>query len=825
MTPPRPARVLAGAIGICLVTAIGSTALASGEASTPDPAESAAVDVEPTDGSTPEVMYGAEAVERLEDTDTLDDVAAEAGVEPDELVDELSEDPTLFLTDRGLVGYADRRPLNDTTAGSQPLVAPVEVASLSSKPGAGRTIFLDFDGHETSDSAWAAPGTTIVSAPSGVSGATVFEVWQRVSEDYLPFDVNVTTVDPGPDALSRTGPTDSAYGVRVVISPTYFGPFGPGTLGVAITVPASFVAEVDRPAFVFASGATPVKTIAEAVSHETGHTFGLAHDAVPGQDYYDGHGGWAPIMGRSIDPATPVSQWSKGEYAGATNQEDDLSKIAGYVGYRPDDHGGTTCTSTVVGRTSTTAGVIGATNDRDVFAVDVGSGTLSVTVRPPPGTGGWSNLLAKVTVRNGLGTVVAAGAPTTASSWSASTSATVPAGRYAIEVTPIGWKTASDGFTTYGSLGAYEVIVNGAAGAAAPPVGCRSKFTPIRPTRLVDTRNGIGSAGRVGAGREVVVDVAGRSAVPNDATAAVFSIVAVNPSAAGFVTAYPCSGSVPNTSTLNYVAGQTVANNTIAALSGGGQLCVWTFADTDILVDITGWLGPSGSSRLTAIGPTRVVDTRSGIGGIRLGAGSTMAVDFAGRVPAGSTAVALNVTGVNAPTPGFLTVYPCSGSVPDTSTVNYVAGEARPNNTIVGLSSGRVCIFSDAPTDVLVDLVGSFGPNGLAYQPTAPRRVLDTRASARLAADESVGYSVSAPALGGVQPGAAFVNVTAANHSVPGFVTTFDCRVRRDTSTLNQQVGQAVANGAIVPLSGVQSCAWMSGGGDLIVDLNGWWVP
>ncbi len=148
-----------------------------------------------------------------------------------------------------------------------------------------------------------------------------------------------------------------------------------------------------------------------------------------------------------------------------------------------------------------------------------------------------------------------------------------------------------------------------------------------------------------------------------------------------------------------------------------------------------------------------------------------------------------------------------------------------PNNTIVGLSGGRVCIYSYAATDVLVDLVGSFGPTGLAYEATAPIRVLDTRRGQPLAAGGASAYNVAAPALGGTQPGAAFVNVTAANHTVAGYVTTYDCVVRRDTSTLNQQVGQATANGAIVPLAGLQSCAWTYGGGDLIVDLNGWWVP
>jgi hypothetical protein len=103
--------------------------------------------------------------------------------------------------------------------------------------------------------------------------------------------------------------------------------------------------------------------------------------------------------------------------------------------------------------------------------------------------------------------------------------------------------------------------------------------------------------------------------------------------------------------------------------------------------------------------------------------------------------------------------------------------------------------------------------------------VLDTRRTGTLVAGAVAAYSVGAAGLGAQVPGAAYVNVTAANHVVPGYVTTYDCVTRRDTSTLNQKVGQATANGAIVPLSALQSCGWTYGGGDLIVDLNGWWVP
>ena len=497
-----------------------------------------------------------------------------------------------------------------------------------------------------------------------------------------------------------------------------------------------------------------------------------------------------------------------------------------YTGLRPDDHGATLCTASVVGSSSTTAGVIGTTGDRDTFVVDAGAGNLAVSVRPPPGTATWSNLFARVTVRASTGTIVAVGTAPSPTSWTSETNAVVPAGQYTIEVEPLGWLDASSGFTTYGSLGAYELTVSAAPGIPGRELqGCHSTFTPVTPTRLVDTRSNLGGS-RVGAGRQVVVQVGGATA-PIDATAAVFSIVAANPTAPGYLTAYPCSNDRPETSTVNFIGGQTVANSTIAALSSAGQLCVWTSVDSDIIVDITGWLGPSGSSRFNPIGPTRVVDTRSAIGGQRVAPGSTLSVDLNGFVPAGSTAVALNVTAANSAAPGYLTVYPCGGPLPETSTVNHVAREARPNNTIVGLSAGRVCIYSYAESDVLVDLVGSFGPTGLAYKPTPPVRVIDTRQyRPPVAAQETVGYSVVTSALGSDQPRAAFVNVTATNHAVPGYVTTFDCGVRRETSTLNQQVGETAANGAIVPLAAnLQSCAWMYGGGHLIVDLNGWWVP
>jgi hypothetical protein len=81
-------------------------------------------------------------------------------------------------------------------------------------------------------------------------------------------------------------------------------------------------------------------------------------------------------------------------------------------------------------------------------------------------------------------------------------------------------------------------------------------------------------------------------------------------------------------------------------------------------------------------------------------------------------------------------------------------------------------------------------------------------------------------ALGSATAVSAAVNVTATGHARAGFVTTYNCATRPNTSSLNAVVGEVNANGAIVPLAsnGRDSCLFTQSGGHLVVDLNGWWV-
>ncbi len=377
-------------------------------------------------------------------------------------------------------------------------------------------IYLDVDGHTTTDDYWNTETLipSIVSAayvnPATASPAqrdAIYEIWQRVSEDYLPFDVNVTTRNPGVDGLRKTSGADQNYGQRIVITPSSDW-VNDRTLGIALL--DVFDESFDHSAFVFTSGLS-ARVIAEAVSHEAGHTLGLRHDGTTtGAEYYDGHGDWASIMGRSIASSALITQWSRGEYADANNREDDIADIASLTGFRADDHAAVPDFATLVAATSTTAGIIGAGGDVDVFAVDVGPGTVTVTVRPSLADG--TDLHASVTVRDPSGAAVSA-QPLVVAGWTSQVPVEAQTqGRFTIEVRSSSWLTPATGFSTYGSMGAYVLEVAAMAPTdpvppPPPPLPATSRFTSVTPTRLLDTRTGEGGSRRIQAGQQITLQV------------------------------------------------------------------------------------------------------------------------------------------------------------------------------------------------------------------------------------------------------------------------------------------------------------------------------
>jgi len=219
-----------------------------------------------------------------------------------------------------------------------------------------------------------------------------------------------------------------------------------------------------QPALVFTKGVgTGAKNIAEAASHEAGHNVGLSHDGTSSVGYYAGHGAWAPIMGVGYSKA--ISQWSKGEYSGANNKEDDFAVIGqNGLALRGDDHGNGTGDATALTLGTSVKGVYANDSDVDTFRIDLAAGTFTFAASA---AASGADLDIKLQLLNSSGGVVATADPASGQSnsatptgLSASINRQVAAGRYYLRIENTGYgNPLNTGYSTYGSRGAYTVRV------------------------------------------------------------------------------------------------------------------------------------------------------------------------------------------------------------------------------------------------------------------------------------------------------------------------------------------------------------------------------
>ena len=428
---------------------------------------------------------GQRAIDLLKDR--LGEVAEFYGKSPDELKAQLLNDRRLRVDQRGRLFAIDdlEAPLPATTpqqAAADSLVdgslLPLDQTFLlHSRPGAKRTIYLNFKGATLTGTVWNNGGGSIIAPPFDIDGVPgtfsttelqrIQYIWQRVAEDYAPFDVDVTTEAVPLDRIARSGSTDDVFGTTVLIT-NRTGVYTCSCGGVAYLGVFDDTSEYYKPALVFydALGAGNEKYVAEAISHEAGHNMGLGHDGTSTQGYYAGHGsgatGWAPIMG--VGYYQPLVQWSKGEYPDANNAQDDYAVMQGNgLPLRADDHGNTAATATALagvssGATSTASakGVIERPTDVDVFAFTAAAGSATITLSPAARS---ANLDALLTVRDAAGNVLSTANP--ADALNASTTITLPAaGTYYVFVQGTGkGDPRSTGYSNYGSLGQYALSV------------------------------------------------------------------------------------------------------------------------------------------------------------------------------------------------------------------------------------------------------------------------------------------------------------------------------------------------------------------------------
>ncbi len=500
-------------------------AMSLGTASAADPPHPAASRAHPAKPAFPQLnlpeakAQGQRAIDLL--GGRLPEVAAWYGKSADEFKALLLNDRRLRIDRRGRLFVEDEleAPLPaDPASGSASSVQSGTLLPLDqtfllhSRPGAKRTIYLNFRGAMLTSTAWNSAGSTITALPFDTDGIPysysstelqrIQYIWQRVAEDYAPFDVNVTTEPPAAELLTRSPSTDQVFGTTVLIT-SRTGVYSCSCGGVAYIGIFDDTSDYYKPALVFydALGAGNEKYVAEAISHEAGHNMGLTHDGTASTGYYSGHGsgatGWAPIMG--VGYYQPLVQWSKGEYAGANNVQDDFVVMqANGLPIRLDDHGDNTGAATPLQSLTVDGvtylvddGVIERPTDIDVFSFAGGSGTITVTVNPAARA---PNLDLRVELRDGAGALLASGNPVDA--LPATLTATVASGgTFYVTVQGVGkGDPLTTGYTDYGSLGLYAVTVSAPTAASQPPVAVATATPSSGTAPLTVALSGAGSS-------------------------------------------------------------------------------------------------------------------------------------------------------------------------------------------------------------------------------------------------------------------------------------------------------------------------------------------
>ena len=367
--------------------------------------------------------------------------------------------------------------LEETSYGeAQHAAKPLRTTAIprySSKPGSKYVIYIDLDGETIASSHWAG-GKTIYAQPlANWTDSDVELIWEVAAQDYLIYDVNVTTDRAVFDAA------DICQRKMCIVTSTLDAADGQSIGGIAWI--GSFDECTKDPCWVFNKGG---KVTGETVSHEVGHTVDLNHDGNSSSAYYTGHNNWAPIMGAAystgsikLDNPNVMGQWSAGEYNGANNGEDDIVIIGTHngFGFRPDEVGDT---YTAAGKLTVESdgkvlgeknqGIIGRRKDLDVYKFTCGSGDVTLTAAPylkTPDLNKHPNLNIKLRLLNASGTelLVADPVPPSTANTFAAMAATITktglaAGTYYLEIDGVGnGSNASSGYTDYGSLGGYNI--------------------------------------------------------------------------------------------------------------------------------------------------------------------------------------------------------------------------------------------------------------------------------------------------------------------------------------------------------------------------------
>lgn len=371
---------------------------------------------------------------------------------------------------------------------------------LHSRPLSKKKLYLDFNGHDLSNTAWAQyqGGVLPVSScfDTGFADTLLVKyIWERIAAAFFPFDIDVTTeyVGGNEDFLTRSSVSDEYYGERILFAPaTRNKVSSKNVAGLAFVGSFDDYDVYGKTALVFPDVAGGHILLSFHATHEAGHTLGLYHDGFGASEYYSGHADWRPFMG-TIITSVAYTQWSKGEYYSATNQQDDLAVIASYVGVPLDDYSNTMdVTQNVVSAVSSIImkGFIGIAGDVDCVSFCSFQSTFTYTMNAVSGNMDNSDpFMRSYTPLKIEGTLFSQDKRPLFTTGGSYYSYELPYdGVYFLCVKGVGqgspMANPPSGFTSYGSIGAYDGSIM-FQGTSNPT--CRSFVLAITTSAVVST--------------------------------------------------------------------------------------------------------------------------------------------------------------------------------------------------------------------------------------------------------------------------------------------------------------------------------------------------
>lgn len=407
---------------------------------------------------------------------------------------------------------------------------------------------------------------------------------------------------------------------------------------------------------------------------------------------------------------------------------------------------------------------------------------------------------------------------------------------------------------TYAKPGTYTITVSGTSTLTGQPftgtttfTTAGSDYTPTGPTRILDTRSGLGAPkAKVPTSTDLPLKIAGVGSIPANATAVALNVTVTDATGNGYVSVIPSNG-YGTVSNLNYGAGQTVSNSVIVPVGPDGDIGLLNMgaagSSADLVADVSGYFTQSAAGGYTAVSPDRILDTRNGTGApsakVAPNHGISVGIAGADSIPADVTAVALHVTVTDAASNGWIAAEPDGAGTPSTSILNFGKGQTISNTVIVPVAAdGKIELYNGGGTgsvDLVGDVAGYFSaaPGG-AYTPVQPYRSWDSRNNGTaLGPDSTTTYSLdlsqfnSQPQLT-IPAGATLVtNITVTDTSANGFLSAYPAGTTRPgVSNLNYGKGQTIGGLSVLATTGpnqqISIYNQSTGRGDVILDVFGY---